>query len=330
MFVTLFAVASGTALSAVTVTDDESVIFYAQDALGSPLAVSDELGRVLWYENTQPYGKTLNRFSADGGGFVDNGAEQTLSRIGFTGHQADTTTGLVYMKARYYDPHIGRFYSNDPIGFRADTPGLFNRYAYAYNNPYRYTDPIGMEGEEESTQSRIERERQQVNEVWNNFWSGLGEALSSGADVVDDTMVETYSSETAASAAFGGGLVVLAVKAKKIKKKLTRTLAALSAGFSNFDQLKNNPELLRDVKPEKVEAILGDAPGWKVGVLAQGSAKGSGLRISEIGASGKATGRYVRYHPGNAPHKENKNSYWTVGSPESGKSDSIFNSWRDR
>jgi uncharacterized protein RhaS with RHS repeats len=45
------------------------------------------------------------------------------------------------MQARYYDPVIGRFYSNDPVGFR--DVHSFNRYAYANNNPYKYTDPDG-------------------------------------------------------------------------------------------------------------------------------------------------------------------------------------------
>lgn len=36
------------------------------------------------------------------------------------------------MQARYYDPVIGRFYSNDPVGFR--DVHSFNRYAYANNN----------------------------------------------------------------------------------------------------------------------------------------------------------------------------------------------------
>jgi uncharacterized protein RhaS with RHS repeats len=45
------------------------------------------------------------------------------------------------MQARYYDPLIGRFYSNDPMGFR--DVHSFNRYAYANNNPYKYTDPDG-------------------------------------------------------------------------------------------------------------------------------------------------------------------------------------------
>ncbi len=53
------------------------------------------------------------------------------------------------MQARYYDPVIGRFYSNDPVDAlghmqrgNSITHG-FNRYAYANNNPYKYTDPDG-------------------------------------------------------------------------------------------------------------------------------------------------------------------------------------------
>lgn len=45
------------------------------------------------------------------------------------------------MQQRYYDPIIGRFMGNDPIGFR--DVYSFNRYAYANNNPYRYVDPDG-------------------------------------------------------------------------------------------------------------------------------------------------------------------------------------------
>ncbi|MEP1444751.1 MAG: RHS repeat-associated core domain-containing protein [Paraglaciecola sp.] len=63
--------------------------------------------------------------------------------IGYTGHKFDTDLGLSYMQARYYDPVIGRFYSNDPVGF--NNVHNFNRYAYANNNPYKYTDPDGRD-----------------------------------------------------------------------------------------------------------------------------------------------------------------------------------------
>jgi len=51
------------------------------------------------------------------------------------------------MQARYYDPVIGRFYSNDPVSatsfvMQGNIHG-FNRYVYANNNPYKYIDPNG-------------------------------------------------------------------------------------------------------------------------------------------------------------------------------------------
>ncbi|WP_440055933.1 RHS repeat-associated core domain-containing protein [Pseudoalteromonas sp. T1lg65] len=62
--------------------------------------------------------------------------------IGYTGHKFDKELGLSYMQARYYDPVIVRFYSNDLLGVR--DVHSFNRYAYANNNPYKYIDPTGM------------------------------------------------------------------------------------------------------------------------------------------------------------------------------------------
>lgn len=50
----------------------------------------------------------------------------------------------MYMQARYYDPVIGRFYSNDPVGYTDANPvHSFNRYMYVNNNPYKYVDPNG-------------------------------------------------------------------------------------------------------------------------------------------------------------------------------------------
>ncbi|MBE0367294.1 RHS repeat-associated core domain-containing protein [Pseudoalteromonas aurantia] len=64
--------------------------------------------------------------------------------VGYTGHKFDTDLGLSYMQARYYDPVIGRFYSNDPVGYTSENPVMsFNRYLYVNNNPYKYTDPNG-------------------------------------------------------------------------------------------------------------------------------------------------------------------------------------------
>ncbi len=49
--------------------------------------------------------------------------------------------GFYYMRARYYDPQVGRFISEDPIGFAGEDVNL---YAYVSNNPILLIDPWGL------------------------------------------------------------------------------------------------------------------------------------------------------------------------------------------
>jgi uncharacterized protein RhaS with RHS repeats len=81
------------------------------------------------------------------------------------------------MQARYYDPMIGRFYSNDPIDYRG--VHSFNRYAYANNNPYRYTDPTGKCSAERSD-SQI---RCDVEDAVTDFLEPIIEKMIEGAGV---------------------------------------------------------------------------------------------------------------------------------------------------
>ena len=55
----------------------------------------------------------------------------------------DRETGLYYAKARYYDPELGLFLTQDPFEGVLDTPPSLHRYLYAYQNPTVYTDPTG-------------------------------------------------------------------------------------------------------------------------------------------------------------------------------------------
>ena len=64
-----------------------------------------------------------------------------LGQYGYTGREPDET-GMMFYRARYYDPSIGRFTQRDPIGL-AD--GI-NRYAYVANDPVNLTDPSGEVG----------------------------------------------------------------------------------------------------------------------------------------------------------------------------------------
>ena len=107
----------------------DTVAYYHTDALHSVSVVTDAQGQVIERTRYAPYGQVLNRPLRDG--------------PGYTGHREDAATGLVYMQQRYYDPEVGRFLSVDPLEADAEKDGNFNRYWYANNNPYRYTDPDG-------------------------------------------------------------------------------------------------------------------------------------------------------------------------------------------
>jgi len=104
--------------------------FTHADPLGSPVARTNSAGGLVSRTHYEPYGATVP------------GSANPAS-IGFTGHVNDVDTGLVYMQQRYYDPVIGRFLSVDPVKTDPVTGALFNRYSYANNNPYKFTDPDG-------------------------------------------------------------------------------------------------------------------------------------------------------------------------------------------
>ncbi len=59
--------------------------------------------------------------------------------LGYTGRELDSESGLYYYRARYYDPEIGRFLNEDPLGLEAG----INFYVYCQNNPINYNDPSG-------------------------------------------------------------------------------------------------------------------------------------------------------------------------------------------
>ncbi|MCG8353397.1 MAG: RHS repeat-associated core domain-containing protein, partial [Chloroflexales bacterium] len=57
--------------------------------------------------------------------------------------QDDGDSGLVYLRARWYDPGSGRFATRDPFAGMPHLPYSLHPYQYAYSNPALYTDPTG-------------------------------------------------------------------------------------------------------------------------------------------------------------------------------------------
>jgi RHS repeat-associated protein len=91
-------------------------------------------------------GTTASARASHGSGAVpdvSSGSGTSPSIFGFTGHEMDRETGLVYMKARFYDPEVGSFLSEDPFEGSIHEPASLHPYLYAYANPTVYVDPDG-------------------------------------------------------------------------------------------------------------------------------------------------------------------------------------------
>jgi RHS repeat-associated protein len=96
---------------------------------------ADGLGSVV--KTTNSSGAAVSTFKYNAFGVLESGAPAPYA---FTGREWEAESGLYYYRARYYDPKIGRFISEDPIGF----DGGINFYLYVRNNPVNATDPSGL------------------------------------------------------------------------------------------------------------------------------------------------------------------------------------------
>jgi RHS repeat-associated protein len=104
---------------------------YHYDGNANTIAITDAGRNVVNAYAYDPFGKVLNQFEA---------VAQPFKFVGQFGVMAEPE-GFYYMRARYYDPVVGRFISEDPIGFGG---GDVNLYAYVKNNVIMLNDPLGL------------------------------------------------------------------------------------------------------------------------------------------------------------------------------------------
>jgi RHS repeat-associated protein len=120
-------IVAGTIDEYFTRTDINGTASFLTDALGSTLALADSTGTLQTLYKYDPYGNTTQSGTA------------TTNSYDYTGREMDGT-GLQFYRARYYNPQIGRFISEDPMGFR----GGINKYAYVGDSPLDFIDPFGL------------------------------------------------------------------------------------------------------------------------------------------------------------------------------------------
>ncbi len=110
----------------------DTTYYYHQDGAGNVVALLKKTGTTnaitAQYDSLDPFGN----------GQTNSGS--VPNPLQFAGREYDAETGLNYLRARYYDPAVGRFVSEDPAG-----AGI-NQYAYAGNDPGDGRDPSGLAG----------------------------------------------------------------------------------------------------------------------------------------------------------------------------------------
>ncbi len=104
------------------------------DHLGTPRAVTDEVGRLKERRDYFPFGEEITATANN--------------QPKFTGKVRDAESNLDYFGARYYASSLGRFMTVDPSreSVDEDNPQSWNRYSYAFNNPLKFVDPDGEAG----------------------------------------------------------------------------------------------------------------------------------------------------------------------------------------
>lgn len=104
------------------------VYYYATDALGSVTAVTDSGGVVQ------------NSYLYDAWGQARSQTGAVVNPFAYTGREIGDAILTLFYRARYFSPNIGRFLSEDPLGFHSRQ---INHYAYVGNEPTQFRDPSG-------------------------------------------------------------------------------------------------------------------------------------------------------------------------------------------
>ncbi|MGL4231079.1 MAG: RHS repeat-associated core domain-containing protein, partial [Casimicrobium sp.] len=139
-------------------TKQFAVYYYHCDQIGAPQELTDEQGKIVWAASYKVWGETESlQFLKTGTddspqvfsrnartiAYEDSKRVQSLNLIEqpirFQGQYFDQETQLHYNRFRYYDPIVGRFIHQDPIGLA----GGLNLLRYA-PSPIVWTDPLGL------------------------------------------------------------------------------------------------------------------------------------------------------------------------------------------
>jgi RHS repeat-associated protein len=111
------------------------IAHYHVDHLGSTQVITNASGAVVEHLRYMPFGELRGRWNGAGDPIGGPAVDQVT--FDYTGHERELSSGLIYAKARFYDPVLGTFLTPDPAG------EFTSPYAYAGWDPVNGNDPTG-------------------------------------------------------------------------------------------------------------------------------------------------------------------------------------------
>ncbi|MGF9915890.1 RHS repeat-associated core domain-containing protein, partial [Paenibacillus ehimensis] len=191
---------------------------------------------------TDGSGNVVNRYTYDIWGNPLTVTEQVPQPFRYSGEFWDNSAHLQYLRARWYDPSVGRFMSQDTYEGDIANPLSLNLYTYVHNNPLRYTDPSGHEIYGEGCYGPCYMGYNSTPQIYSDITTGILKSWQIvGSLAVDDinTIADPNSStfdKTLAGAGFipigkvikGGKLVIqLANEARSIERTVEATTGSI-------------------------------------------------------------------------------------------------------
>lgn len=108
---------------------------YHHDGVGSVTVLTDDSGSAIQTYGYDAWGNLVESTGTDANPYL------------FAGERFDADVGLVYLRARWYEPGVGRFIAFDPQPARMGSPASLNRYVYANTDPVNMSDRRGLEAD---------------------------------------------------------------------------------------------------------------------------------------------------------------------------------------
>ena len=276
--------------------------YFIKDHLGNTRVTFDASGTVLQEDSYYPFGMQL------AGQSYNNPVQEVENKYLYNGKELQDELGLDWYDygARFYDAQIGRFHSIDPMAeaFNSQSP-----YLYAYNNPIRFTDYMGMNAEDE-----VKRTKSAITSMSTNKETGITTVIEETKNITeitdrmenrDGTITETVTTTTE--------IITSTTRISSEGKIVSNEATTKTRQAVINNQLNDHGVRLSGVGVEKqisgLQEVKGGFVGNKTEALALGIEFDSKVNNRLLRDIINAIGSQKVTHPAGPTHQQNKSGW---------------------